>query len=144
MSANIIKNFTPAEFIALDKHRLDELLKNKIPFSVAENFKFDNGFYFSYLTENLHNQSGNVVELTKIQKKLLMRLIQNPNEIVSYETIAQEVWKGKNMSQFTLRNQIKSLRDKIYPEIIKNISNHGYIISSSKELECQAKEQQEK
>lgn len=70
------------------------------------------------------------VELTKIQKKLLALLVRKRGQVVSFQEIHDEVWKGKNMTRFTLRNQVKIIRDKTFKSIIKNHSNIGYTIDN--------------
>lgn len=42
--------------------------------------------------------------------------------------IKDVVWRGKDMSIYTMRNIVNKIRQKTYYEIIKNHSNKGYTI----------------
>lgn len=85
----------------------------------------DNGFAWdTQFNKLMHNNKE--IHLTRIESKLLKLLLDNKGEIVSIEDIHSKVWKGKEMTRFTLRNKIKILRDKTYYELIKNHSNVGY------------------
>lgn len=121
-----IKNFTPKEFLDLDKSQLYKMIEDNIPFSVSNIKKLDCGFYFCYGTESLHDKEGKIVPFTNLEKKFIKLLIDSENSIVDYKTIQLVVWKGRDMSVYTLRNVINKIRQKTYYEIIKNISNHGY------------------
>jgi DNA-binding response OmpR family regulator len=86
-----------------------------------------NGFSYDFLTDKLYFESQEIV-LTKIQKILFKFLLTNKNTLMSVEEIKTNVWKSRNMSLFTLRNMINSLRTKTYYELIKNVSNNGYMM----------------
>ena len=55
-------------------------------------------------------------------------LITKRNDITEYDIIKDVVWKGKDMSIYTMRNIVNKIRQKTYYEIIKNHSNKGYTI----------------
>ena len=59
-------------------------------------------------------------------------MIARRNEITDYTVIKEVVWKGKDMSIYTMRNIVNKIRQKTYYEIIKNHSNKGYTIDIPK------------
>lgn len=38
------------------------------------------------------------------------------NEVIDYETIKEVVWKGKDMSIYTMRNIVNKIRQKSQPD----------------------------
>lgn len=85
---------------------------------------------FEYDSENkiLKNTESESVTLTRYERDLLHLLITNHNKVVNYMTIESYVWQDKNMSPETLRMCIKKIRNKTYPDIIKNVLGLGYQI----------------
>ena len=73
-----------------------------------------------------------LVELTKLETNFLALILSNGMEITSYKEIKDIIWKGKNMSIFTMRNIVNKIRQKTYYEIIRNHSNKGYTIDNFK------------
>lgn len=88
--------------------------------------KLDNGFYYNRTNSKLFNSFNKEVNLTRIEEALFKLLLENRGKIVSIDEIHNVAWKGKNMTRFTLRNKVKTLRDKTYYDLIKNHSNIGY------------------
>ncbi len=122
-----IKNFTPDEYRKLSKKDIDEMLDNNIPFKVSSLLQLEHNFSYCLELQRLYKDDEEI-ELTNFENKLLYLLVLNQNKFVDIETIKEVVWKGKDMSIFTMRNIIKKIRDKTYFNIIKNKSNHGYSI----------------
>jgi two-component system response regulator MprA len=91
--------------------------------------QLEDGFHFDKSRETLFLGKKNI-KLTKTEKKLVMLLAENPNNLVSYEQIESVVWKGKVFSIYSLRNLIMSIRDKTSENFIKNYSNKGYILNT--------------
>lgn len=123
---NTIKNFTPNEYRDLTVAQINEMMDNNIPFKVSNVYKLDYGFSYCLGTQILY-KNDEVVSLTKLENKLIALLI-NSKEVVTIEKIKNDVWKGKEMTVFTMRNVIKKIRDKTYYEIIKSKSGCGYSI----------------
>ena len=121
-----IKNFTPNEYRDLTVAQINEMMDNNIPFKVSNVYKLDYGFSYCLGTQTLY-KNDEVVPLTKLENKLIALLI-NSKEVVTIEKIKNDVWKGKEMTVFTMRNVIKKIRDKTYYEIIKSKSGWGYSI----------------
>lgn len=91
--------------------------------------QLENGYYFDLSAEELFHDKK-IIKLTKIEKKLIKLLSLHPNSLVSYEDIANEVWKGKVFSIYSLRNVINHIREKTNETFIRNFSNRGYILNT--------------
>ncbi|UTJ05561.1 winged helix-turn-helix domain-containing protein [Arcobacter roscoffensis] len=105
---------------------LDEYVSRLIDKDINSIVQLDNGFHYNKANSKLFNSFNDEVKLTRIEEALFSLLLENRGEIVSIETIHNVAWKGKNMTRFTLRNKVKTLRDKTYYDLIKNHSNIGY------------------
>ena len=118
---NVIEEKLKAKNLLINEYIL-ELIEKDINSSV-----FFNGFSYNFLTDKLYFSSQEIL-LTKLQKSLFKFLLTNKNTLISVEEIKTNVWKSRNMSLFTLRNMINSLRTKTYYNLIKNVSNQGYMM----------------
>ena len=98
----------------------------------GDKIDFQNGIYFDEYRDQFFKPGGALLEFTKLEKSFLKLLIANRDRITDYDEIKEVVWKGKNMSIFTMRNIVNKIRQKTYYEIIKNHSNRGYIIDDKK------------
>ncbi len=105
---------------------LDEYVSKLIDKDINSIVQLENGFYYNKANSKLYNSFDDEVKLTRIEEALFSLLLENRGEIVSIDTIHSVAWKGKNMTRFTLRNKVKTLRDKTYYDLIKNHSNIGY------------------
>ena len=105
---------------------LEEYISRLIEKDINSIVQLENGFYYNKATSKLFNSYDEQVKLTRIEESLFSLLLENRGEVVSIETIHSVAWKGKNMTRFTLRNKVKTLRDKTYYDLIKNHSNIGY------------------
>ncbi len=68
--------------------------------------------------------------LTKKERKLLALLLEHMGETVTYKMIAREIYDNKEMSMEALRTLMRRLRAKLQGDIIHNILDEGYSISS--------------
>ena len=132
----------PKIFIDLDinddlKNNIEEKLKNKsllikdyilelIQKDIEKTIDF-NGYSYSFEFNKLLYEDKEV-KFTTIENDLFRYLLNNANNIMSTEDIHLNVWKDKNMTLFTLRNIIRSIREKTYYKLIKNVSNRGYMM----------------
>ena len=94
---------------------------------------FQQGIYFDEYRDQFFKSGGVLIEFTRLEKAFLKLLIAKKGEIVDYDSIKEVVWKGKNMSIYTMRNIVNKIRQKTYYEIIRNHSNKGYIIDDSQQ-----------
>lgn len=118
---NAIINKLKNKKLLIEDYILD-LIENDINSEItfndySYNFIFDKLFY-----------KNKEIKLTNIELKLFKCLIENVNSLVTLDEIESKIWKDKKMSIFSLRNKINSIRDKTYYKLIKNISNHGYMM----------------
>jgi len=96
----------------------------------GDKIEFDNGIYFDEYRDQFFKSGGVLIDFTRLEKSFLKLLISKRNDIVDYTMIKDVVWKGKDMSIYTMRNIVNKIRQKTYYEIIKNHSNKGYTIDS--------------
>jgi DNA-binding response OmpR family regulator len=94
----------------------------------GDKIEFENGIYFDEYRDQFFKAGGVLIDFTRLEKSFLKLLITKRNEITDYDTIKDIVWKGKDMSIYTMRNIVNKIRQKTYYEIIKNHSNKGYTI----------------
>lgn len=94
----------------------------------GDKIEFQHGIYFDEYRDQFFKSGGILLELTKLEKGFLKLLITNRDRLTDYDEIESVVWKGKNMSIFTMRNIVNKIRQKTYYEIIRNYSNKGYLI----------------
>ncbi|WP_320033971.1 response regulator transcription factor [Campylobacterota bacterium DY0563] len=98
----------------------------------GDKIEFQDGIYFDEYRDQFFKPGGVLIDFTRLEKGFMKLLISKKGDIVDYDTIKNVVWKGKNMSIYTMRNIVNKIRQKTYYEIIKNHSNKGYTIDSPK------------
>lgn len=91
-------------------------------------FKLAEGYSYKSIEKQLINPSGQIVTLTRKEEKVLEILIENCNETVSLDVFFEVIWNNKTTGTtlYSLRNFIKSIRDKTTYGIIHNVSGIGY------------------
>ena len=94
----------------------------------GDKIEFENGIYFDEYRDQFFKSGGILIDFTRLEKSFLTLLITKRNDVTDYDTIKEVVWKGKDMSIYTMRNIVNKIRQKTYYEIIKNHSNKGYTI----------------
>ncbi|PLY06643.1 MAG: DNA-binding response regulator [Arcobacter sp.] len=94
----------------------------------GDKIEFQNGIYFDEYRDQFFKAGGSLIDFTRLEKGFLKLLIVKKGDVVDYDTIKSVVWKGKNMSIYTMRNIVNKIRQKTYYEIIRNHSNRGYVI----------------
>ena len=119
------------------KNNIEEKLKNKnllikdyilelIQKDIEKTIDF-NGYSYSFEFNKLLYEDKEV-KFTTIENDLFRYLLNNSNNIMSTDDIHLNIWKDKKMTLFTLRNIIRSTREKTYHKLIKNVSNRGYMM----------------
>ncbi|MGB5793075.1 response regulator transcription factor [Poseidonibacter sp.] len=98
----------------------------------GDKIEFQEGIYFDEYRDQFFKAGGVLIDLTRLEKSFLKLLISKRNEIIDYTMIKNVVWKGKDMSIYTMRNIVNKIRQKTYYEIIRNHSNKGYTIDNVK------------
>ena len=94
----------------------------------GDKIELENGIYFDEYRDQFFKAGGILIDFTRLEKSFLKLLITKRNDITDYDIIKDVVWKGKDMSIYTMRNIVNKIRQKTYYEIIKNHSNKGYTI----------------
>ena len=94
----------------------------------GDKIEFENGIYFDEYRDQFFKAGGVLIDFTRLEKSFLKLLITKRSEITDYDTIKEIVWKGKEMSIYTMRNIVNKIRQKTYYEIIRNHSNKGYTV----------------
>ncbi|PAF52610.1 response regulator transcription factor [Helicobacter sp. 13S00477-4] len=106
--------------------RIQTLLKR--PFTHRkENFEdFGNGVKFEFETKSVYKDTE-LLFLPKKEIELLGLFLQNPNQIITKETIFEKLWDyDENPSDMSLRVYIKNLRSLIGKNKIINQRGNGY------------------
>jgi DNA-binding response OmpR family regulator len=98
----------------------------------GDKIEFQGGIYFDEYRDQFFKTGGQLVDFTRLEKAFLKLLISKRTEITDYDTIKEVVWKGKDMSIYTMRNIVNKIRQKTYYEIIRNHSTKGYTIDNFK------------
>jgi Fic family protein len=99
----------------LDEERITALIEGKRVLGKVDEIAEANGAIALYkMLDNLN---------FKDEKELL-----KSHKILMDDTIKDLVWKGKDMSIYTMRNIVNKIRQKTYYEIVRNHSSRGYTI----------------
>lgn len=64
--------------------------------------------------------------LRRKEAELLEFFIEHAGQVVRYEGIEEGVWRDEVMTRDAIRSQIRNLRKKIAPGLIKNVASIGY------------------
>ncbi len=120
----IVKPFVGDDFLSA----LEKVFTN-----LDKVYKLSEDVTYSFTSKYLELSDEKRVKLTKKESRLLELLIENQNQLTSYEEIDNQVWTDIDdiMSSETLRTLIKSLRKKVPKGIIKNVSGSGYRLEIS-------------
>ncbi|NQY20377.1 MAG: response regulator transcription factor [Campylobacteraceae bacterium] len=98
----------------------------------GDKYDFQHGIYFDEYRDQFFKAGGSLIDFTRLEKSFLKLLIVKKGDVIDYDIIKEVVWKGKNMSIYTMRNIVNKIRQKTYYEIIRNHSNKGYVIDEVK------------
>lgn len=88
--------------------------------------ELNNGFSYDPINKLINRPDKTTVNLSKKEYMLVEILLQNKQQVLSYEAIENHVWEGKIMSIDALRTLIRSIRQKTYPALIENYNGLGY------------------
>ena len=117
----LVKPVTSMELMEALSKAADEYEEVK----VAQEVDLGEGFSYDHERKALL-QEGEEVILPRKEMQLLEFFIANGHSILSYEALQYEIWPDSLMSKDAVRAQIRNLRKKSHPHIIKNISAIGY------------------
>jgi DNA-binding response OmpR family regulator len=111
-------------------------LKDALDLAISEFSKFDivsknilnlaDGFIWDYKNEELSCKGQNI-SITNKEKQIISLLLNNPNNIFTYDDIIDELWGGfGDNKQEALKTIIKNSRKKLPKDTIKNVFGIGY------------------
>lgn len=93
---------------------------------------FPDGSYYHETKGLFFKKDNTQIDFTKLELGIMQLMIEKRGEIVDYDMIKSVVWSDKEMSVYTMRNIISKIRMKMYHDVIKNYSNKGYSLDTSK------------
>ena len=88
--------------------------------------KLDENSYYSFIRKSITKNNQEII-LTKNEVIFLELLLDKPNQLISKETIENQVFK-ESVDENTLRNTVYRIRKKLDSEIIVTIKDLGYLI----------------
>ena len=117
----ITKPFKTKELIA----RINKIFlrKNKNTIVKIKDIEFD-------LDKMVVTKSGNIIEFTGLEIKILNLLFNNLNKVVSRESIIDKIWEwtGNDVNDNTVTVYLKRIRHKLETDIIITVKGIGYRI----------------
>jgi len=108
-----------------------EYLENLIKKELANNIYLEFGYIYDRKSKTLI-KNNEVILLNNLENQLFNFLINNLDKYVSNDEIISNVIKSKSMSIFSMRNLIKSIREKTMHDLIIRKNNVGYKLNSLK------------
>ncbi len=123
LSSKILDN------LYLEKISIEDYILKLIEKDLSSVIFLGNGFNYYMDKEKIYSKDNKEIFLTKMEEKVFKLLINNSDRLVPNEEFYGNIWKNRNISIHRLRNLIMSIRKKMYPELIRNVSNRGYIIN---------------
>lgn len=119
--------------IALHKHKFFFGNKESIIKKEDESIYITNSLKFNNSSSILYKDEEQI-SLTKNEKKLFEIMCNNPNEIVSFNTISSYIWREPIYDMGKLRTLVYRLRVKLKINPFENIYEEGYKINTIKKL----------
>ena len=109
------------------KYRIFQIL-NQVHFSTNTNkLNISDTFYLDLECYELYKNDQRV-NLTKIEKRIVIALLKRINSFISTSILLEEVWESKEALDTDVRMCIKRIRDKTDKDFIKNQRGIGYAI----------------
>ena len=96
-----------------------------------ETIDIGNNFNYNKESQNLYLEDK-YIKLSKNEKSLLERLIEENGAVVPLNILEFEIWGNEDISKNALRMLIRSLRTKLKPKKIENVLAEGYKIELPK------------
>lgn len=123
-------------------HKLQTINSKDIPFNlfleqiIREKINYiplENGFSYNFSNKSLFDEKGVKVNFTKIEETLFDYIISlsldNKDKFADIESITLNVWRNEDVSVYSIRNKVKSIREKTFYELIKNKNSIGYRVN---------------
>ncbi|MCK6262938.1 winged helix-turn-helix domain-containing protein [Vibrio sp. ZSDE26] len=95
------------------------------------------GFQYSPTSGAIKNQEDKIIRLRAREANLLTALIDSFPEVLSRQSIEDQLWKGSYATNATINQTIKALRFSLEDDqraLIRTIPKQGYVLSSKPHL----------
>lgn len=112
----------------LNSKKLNDALDKYIAKNFNEQIVLHEDLKLDLSKRELIYKDNEIIPLRKREQDFLHLLYKNKNAITTYEQIEIELWQDKFMTSHALKSFIKEIRHKLPINIIKNISQAGYIL----------------
>jgi hypothetical protein len=122
-------------------HKLQTINSKDIPFNlfleqiIREKINYiplENGFSYNFSNKSLFDEKGVKVNFTKIEETLFDYIISlsldNKDKFADIESITSSFLQTFNVID-SIRNKVKSIREKTFYELIKNKNSIGYRVN---------------
>jgi len=103
------------------------------PPNISVNIDLGEGFTYHTVRKVLL-QANKVVTLRRKEMQLLDFFISHSKRTIPYEELQYKVWTESSMTKDAIRAQIRNLRKKTHPQLIKNITAIGYKLFDGKNI----------
>lgn len=127
ISRYLVKPITSNDLMEALKKAVNELNEEGL---ISKNIDLGEGFYFNNRNKILMKENKEV-ELRRKEFQILEFFINKNEDLISYETLQNEVWEDEIMTENSIRSQIKNIRRKTHNKIFTNVSGIGYKLYSS-------------
>lgn len=101
--------------------------------NISINIDLGEGFTYHTIQRVLLKEEQ-VVTLRRKEMQLLDFFITHSKRALSYEELQYKVWTDSAMTKDAIRAQIRNLRKKTHPKIIKNITAIGYKLYDGEDI----------
>lgn len=128
----IVKPFSPRQLIA----RIRALLRRTA--KEAQEALQAGALVFDAERREVRYRQSTPVHLTPLEERLLRALIQNPDRVMSNDSLILRVWGSGGATNEMLKQLVHRLRNKLepithLPNLIETIPNAGYVLNTPKE-----------
>lgn len=118
----LVKPITSKDLIEAIRKAVNEIYedtKDTYLIDLGENFSFDT-------RKKILFDGQKPIILRKKEKQILEFFIEKEEEIISYESLQNQIWEDTLMTENSIRSQIRNIRQKTHGKIFTNISGVGY------------------
>lgn len=118
----LVKPITSKDLIEAIRKAVNEIYedtKDTYLIDLGENFSFDT-------RKKVLFDGQKPIILRKKEKQILEFFIEKEEEIISYESLQNQIWEDNLMTENSIRSQIRNIRQKTHGKIFTNISGVGY------------------
>lgn len=96
-----------------------------------EKYKYLGFDYYFDMKNSILYYKGQIQKLSENETRLLYLLINTNGELVTFETIENEVWEGQAVTQDAIRLLVSRLRKKLKTELIETIYSYGFKLNKN-------------